>query len=94
MLAVGPPGGWHRFSELDHVQLAHKLALVNERNDKERSVKVMLTYDDDPNGLIRALYRPEFGWHMQPLPVRYASGHHADTTDELLITNYVIGGAS
>lgn len=84
----------HRFSELDHVQLAHKLALVNEQNGGDRSVKIMLTYDDDADGLIRALYRKEFGWHMQSLPVRYASGHHADTTDELLITNYVIGAAS
>ena len=84
----------HRFSQLDHVQLAHKLALVNEGNGGDRSVKVMLTYDDDPDGLIRALYRKDFGWNIRTFPVRYSSGRHATATDELLITNYVIGGES
>jgi len=81
----------HNFAAIDHVMLARKLALVNERNSTERSVDIVLTYDDDEGGLVRALYRPEFGWHVRPLPVKYRSGRHAHETNELLITNFSLG---
>lgn len=84
----------HRFGYLDHILLAHKLARVNELNGGERSVKIMVTYDDDPAGLIRSLYREEHGWHLAPLPIRYAAGRHTEKTEELLITNYQIGGGN
>jgi len=79
----------HNFATIDHVMHARKLALINERNGGERSVDIVVTYDDDC--LIKALYRPEFGWHIKPLSVRYRSGHHAHSTNELLITNFSLG---
>ena len=78
----------YRFDEVDHLLLARKLTLINDRNGGERSVKIMLTYDDDENSFVRALYRPDFGWHIRPLSIRYAGGHHGHNTEELLITNY------
>jgi DNA adenine methylase len=77
-----------RFTILDHVRLARKLAQVNEHNGESRSVKIILTYDDDP--LIRALYRRQLGWTTSPLPIRYAGGHHDTATTELLITNFAL----
>ena len=79
------------FTVIDHVMLARKLALINKRNGAARSVGTVVTYDDDESGLIRSLYRPEFGWHIRPLSVKYKSGHHAHATNELLITNFETG---
>lgn len=84
----------HRFDMVDHLLLARKMTCINERNGGGRNVKVMLTYDDDPDGYVRSLYRKEFGWHLQPLPIRYNAGHHSEETSELLITNYDTGGIS
>jgi len=78
----------HRFDHLDHVMLARKLALINEKNGGDRSVKIMVTLDDDEAGFIRSLYRAEFGWYVRPLSIRYAAGHHSHETQELLLTNY------
>ncbi|MCH7780335.1 MAG: S8 family serine peptidase, partial [Acidobacteria bacterium] len=55
----------HRFGYLDHILLAHKLTRINGLNGGDRSVKIMVTYDDDKAGLIRALYREEYGWHLE-----------------------------
>jgi len=77
------------FAAIDHVMLARTLALINQRNTGERSVDIVVTYDDD--GLIRALYRPEFGWYLNHLPVKYKSGRHANATNELLISNFSLG---
>ena len=82
----------HRFDHLDHILLARKLAHINTLNGSQRSVKIMLTYDDDPDDLIRTLYREKFGWHLSPLSIRYAAGRHTSKTNELLITNYPIEG--
>lgn len=76
---------------IDHVMLARRLTLINERNSRERSVDIVVTYDDDEMGLIRSLYRPTFGWHLNHLPVKYKSGRHAHATNELLITNFELG---
>lgn len=81
----------HRFGYIDHILLAHKLTLLNELNGRERSVRIMITYDDDKQGFIRALYRPQYGWHLSPLAIRYAAGRHTEKTNELLITNYPLG---
>lgn len=78
----------HRFTHLDHVLLARKLTAIHQCNGGDRNVKIMVTLDDDP--LIRALYRENLGWRIQPLPIRYNAGHHSTKTDELLITNYDI----
>jgi len=78
----------YNFDGVDHLLLARKLALVNQRNRGDRRVRVVISYDDDPAGYIRSLYRREFGWHIDELPIQYRGGHHASATPELLITNF------
>lgn len=78
----------YNFDGVDHLLLARKLALVNQRNGGDRRVRVVISYDDDPSGYIRSLYRREFGWHIDELPIQYRGGHHASATPELLITNF------
>jgi site-specific DNA-adenine methylase len=78
------------FDAVDHLLLADQLRLINQRNGGQRNVRIVLTYDDDP--LIRAFYRPEFGWHVGRLALRYGGKHAADPTDEILITNFAPGG--
>jgi hypothetical protein len=70
--------------------LARTLAKINELNDGERrNVKLMVSYDDDPGGFIRSLYRPEYGWWLETIDVRYGSEHRANRCrNELLIMNY------
>ena len=82
----------YRFDAIDHLMLANKLARINQLNGGERSVKIMLTYDEHP--YIRSLYRRKFGWHVGSLGIRYAGGHHTHETQELLITNYPIAVAA
>jgi DNA adenine methylase len=79
------------FDSLEHLLLSRKLARINAKNGGTRSVKLMVSYDDDPKGFIRSLYRPEFGWHVRTLPIQYRSGNHAKATNELLITNFSTG---
>jgi DNA adenine methylase len=76
----------HTFTAVDHVQLAYELTEISQRNGGDRQVRIVVSYDDDP--LIRALYRPEFGWRVGTLPVPYSGGRRANVTDELLITNF------
>lgn len=90
VVAAGAGHYGHCFDAVDHVMLTRKLAAINERNGGERAVKIMLTYDDDPGGMIRALYRKEHGWFISPLPIRYGGGHHREFTEELRITNYEV----
>ncbi len=78
----------YNFDGVAHLLLARKLALVNQRNRGDRRVRVVISYDDDPAGYIRSLYRREFGWHIYELPIQYRGGHHASATPELLITNF------
>ena len=76
------------FGSVDHVLLARTLARINELNDsKQRNAKIMISYDDDSDGFIRALYRPEFGWHIDAIDVSYDAGNHSQCS-ELLIMNY------
>ncbi len=82
------------FDSLEHLLLARKLTCINEKNGGARSVKLMVSYDDDPKGYIRSLYRPEFGWHIRSIPIQYRSGNHSSATEELLITNFDTGGKS
>lgn len=78
------------FDAAQHIAFARSLARINAENDGERRrVFVMVSYDDDPAGLIRALYRPEFGFVIEKIQTHYASEHHVDRCrDELVITNY------
>ena len=78
------------FDRVEHLRLARLLARVNELNDGEaRDVKLMLTYDDDPDGFIRSLYRPEFGWRIDAVPVAYEAENRAGRSrTELVIMNY------
>jgi site-specific DNA-adenine methylase len=78
----------YTFTVVDHILLAHKLTQIICRNGGERQVRVVISYDDDPGGLIRSLYRSEFGWRVGTLAVPYAAGNRATTADELLITNF------
>lgn len=76
------------FDGVEHVLLARRLARVNALNNgQQRNAKIMISYDDDSGGFIRALYRPEFGWHIDELDVSYDAGNHAKRS-ELIITNY------
>lgn len=84
----------YRFDMVDHLLLARKMTRINERNGGGRNVKVMLTYDDDPRGYIRSLYRKDSGWHITSLDIRYGGGHHGHATAELLITNFEMGEKS
>jgi len=78
----------YNFDATDHLLLARALARINSLNDaSRRNVKVMVTYDDDSDGLIRALYRPEFGWNLEVLEVAYDAGN-GTVRNELIITNY------
>jgi len=81
----------HCFDRVDHILLARKLTDIHQRNDAERRVRIIVSYDDDEDGYIRSLYRPEFGWHVKTVPIQYRSGHHASATQELLITNFKMG---
>lgn len=87
---VGAAGRHYRynFDGVDHLLLAHKLALVDQSNSSGRRVRIMISYDDDQAGYVRSLYRREFGWHIAELPIQYRGGHHASATPELLITNF------
>jgi DNA adenine methylase len=78
------------FDPVEHLMLAHTLARINVLNNGDtHNVKVMLSYDDDPDGYVRSLYRPEFGWHVTTIATRYIAEHRASRgTEELLITNY------
>lgn len=78
------------FDSTQHIALARSLARINALNDgDQRRVHVMVSYDDDPAGLIRSLYRPEFGFTIETIQTHYASEHHADRCrNELVITNY------
>ncbi len=78
------------FDTAEHIMLARALAKINELNNGERrNVKLMVSYDDDPGGFIRSLYRPEFGWWIETIEVRYGSEHRANRCrSELLIMNY------
>lgn len=78
------------FDSTQHIALARSVARVNALNDGERRrVYLMLSYDDDPAGFIRSLYRPEFGFTIETIQTHYASEHHADRCrNELVITNY------
>lgn len=78
------------FNHVEHLKLARMLARVNELNDdKSREVRLMLTYDDDPDGFIRSLYRPEFGWRIDAVPVAYEAENRAGRSrTELVIMNY------
>ena len=78
------------FDAVEHVMLARALARINELNDGERrNVKLMISYDDDPNGFIRSLFRPEFGWWIETIKVNYDSEHRANRCrNELVIMNY------
>ena len=78
------------FDRVEHLKLARMLARVNELNDgKNREVRLMLTYDDDPDGFIRSLYRPAFGWRIDAVPVAYEAENRADRSrTELVIMNY------
>ena len=80
----------YNFDGVEHLLLARTLAKIHERNDAEkRNVKIMVSYDDDPEGFIRSLYRPEFGWLIDTIEARYESEHRANRCrDELVITNY------
>jgi len=77
------------FDRVEHLKLARMLARVNElNNSKNREVRLMLTYDD-PDGFIRSLYRPEFGWWIDAVPVTYAADNRAGRSrTELVIMNY------
>lgn len=76
------------FDGVDHVLLARKLTRINELNDgQQRNAKIMISYDDDPGGFIRMLYRPEFGWHIDEIDVSYDAGNHSKCS-ELIIMNY------
>lgn len=78
----------HNFDSVDHLVLARTLARANELNrGVRRDVKIMVSYDDDPAGYIRSLYRPEFGWYVEDIEVSYNAGNHAKRR-ELIITNY------
>ncbi len=78
------------FDAVEHVMLARALARINELNDgMDRNVKLMVSYDDDPDGFIRSLYRPEYGWWIETIAVRYGSEHRANRCrSELVIVNY------
>ena len=78
------------FNFVEHMMLARTLAKINELNDGERrNVKLMVSYDDDAGGFIRSLYRPEHGWWLETIDVRYGSEHRANRCrSELLIMNY------
>lgn len=78
------------FDPLEHIMLARTLAQINALNDgDQRNAKVMVSYDDDPDGFIRSLYRAEFGWRIETIDVRYASEHRANRCrNELVIMNY------
>lgn len=78
------------FDRVEHLKLARMLARVNELNDdKSREVRLMLTYDNDPDGFIRSLYRPEFGWWIDAVPVTYeAENRTGRSRTELVIMNY------
>lgn len=76
------------FGTVDHVLLARALARINELNGRpERNAKIMISYDDDRDGFIRALYREKLGWRVDTIDVSYDAGNHAQRS-ELLITNY------
>lgn len=78
------------FDPVEHLLLARALARINALNNGDtRIVKVMVSYDDDPEGLIRSLYRPDFGWFIDTIEARYVSDHRADhDVKELVITNF------
>lgn len=78
------------FDAVQHIMLARTLAQINSLNDgDQRNAKVMVSYDDDPDGFIRSLYREEFGWRLQTIDVRYESEHRANRCrNELVIMNY------
>jgi site-specific DNA-adenine methylase len=78
----------HTFTAVDHVLLAYELTDISQRNGGDRRVRIAVSYDDDPDGFIRDLYRPEFGWRVGTLAVPYAGGNRANVTNELLITNF------
>ncbi len=78
------------FDPVEHLMLAHSLARINDLNKAgTHNVKVMVSYDDDPEGYVRSLYRPEFGWHIDTVSTRYISEHRKNSSnEELVITNY------
>lgn len=78
------------FDSTQHVTFARAMARINAENDGERRrVFMMVSYDDDPRGFIRSLYRPELGFVIEEIETHYASEHHVDRCrDELVITNY------
>ena len=80
----------HNFSYLEHILFARTLCRINALNKRgTHDVRIMVSYDDDEDGLIRALYRPEFGWWVESVPVKYEADNRATTTrHELVITNY------
>lgn len=78
------------FDSTEHLLLAEYLTRITALNDRDRrNVKLLISYDDDPNGFIRSLYRPELGWHIETIEVRYESEHRANRCrNELVIMNY------
>ncbi len=78
------------FDPVEHIMLARTLSHINELNNgASRNIKVMLSYDDDPDGFIRSLYREEFGWRIATIDVQYEADHRANMCrKELVIMNY------
>ena len=88
---VATKAGHYRFNfdALEHVLFARTLCRINELNQRHsHEVRIMVSYDDDADGLIRSLYRPAFGWRAKPVEVKYDAENHGQVRRELVITNY------